>query len=172
MYSTYKEGKSVVAERFIRTLKNKIYEDMTAILKNVYFNVLDDIVDKYNNTYHKTIKVKVTDVRDDSFTEYNEESNKKNPKFKIGDHVRISKYKNIFSKGYALNWSEEIFVVEKKNAVPWTYEISDLNGEEIVGSFHEKELQKTHQKGKEINYMSNGKDMIILLIAGLIKKIL
>ena len=77
--------------------------------------------------------------------EYNEVSNEKDPIFKVGDHVRISKYKNIFSKGYTPNWSEEIFVV-KKDTVPWTYMISDLNGEEILGSFYDKELQKTNQK--------------------------
>ena len=113
MYSTYNEGKSVVAERFIRTLKNKIFKHMTAISKNVYFDVLDDIVNKYNNTVHKTIKMKPIDVTSDSFAEYNEDSNKKNPKLKVGDHVRISMYKNIFVKGYAQNWSEEIFIVSK-----------------------------------------------------------
>ena len=146
MYSTH-EGKSVVAERSIRTLKNKIYKHMAAISKNVYFDVLSDIVDEYNNAYHKTIKMKPIDVKIDSFPEYNEESNEKDAKFKAGDHVTISKYKNIFAKGYAPNWSEEMFVVKKvKNTVPWTYVISDLNGEEIVGSFCEKELQKTNQK--------------------------
>ena len=113
MYSTFNEGKSVVAERFIRTLKNKFFKHMTAISKNVYFDVLDDIVNKYNNTVHKTIKMKPIDVTDDSFVEYNEESNKKDPKFKVGDHVRISKYKNIFSKGYAPNWLEDAFVINK-----------------------------------------------------------
>ena len=143
MYSAFNGGKSVVAKRFIRTLKNKIFKHMTAILKNVCFDVLDDIVNKYNNTVHKTIKMKPIDVTDDSFAEYNEESNKRNPKFKVGDHVRISKYKNIFAKGYAPNWSEEVFAINKiKNAVPWTYVIKDLNGEEIIGSFYEKELQK------------------------------
>ena len=83
----------------------------------------------------------------DSFAEYNEESNEKDPKLKVGHHVRISKFKNVFAKAYTPNWSEEIFVVKKiKNTVPWTYVISDLNGEEIVGSFYEKELQKTNQK--------------------------
>ena len=86
---------------------------MTAISKNVYFDVLNDTSDKYNNAYHKTIKMKPIDVGDNSFAEYNEESNEKDPKFKVGDHVRISKYKNIFDKGYAPNWSEEIFVVKK-----------------------------------------------------------
>ena len=147
MYSTINEGKSVVAERFIRVLKNKIFKHMTAILKNIYFNVLDDIVNKYNNTVHRTIKMKPIDVTDDSFAEYNEKSNKKNLKFKIGDHVRISNYKSTFAKGYVPNWSEEAFIVNKiKNAVPWSYTISDLNGEQITGSFYEKESQKTNQK--------------------------
>ena len=87
------------------------------------------------------------DVKNDSFAEYNEEFNEKDSKFKVNDHVRISKYKNIFAKGYVPNWSEEIFVVKKiKSTVPWTYVISDLNGEEIIGSFYEKKLQKTNQK--------------------------
>ena len=81
---------------------------MTAISKNVYFDVLDDIVDEYNNTYHRTIKIK---PNNDSSAEYNEESNEKDPKFKVDDHVIISKYKNTFAKGYARNWSEEIFVL-------------------------------------------------------------
>ena len=98
MYSTDNEGKSVVAERFIRTLKNKIFKHMTAISKNVYFDVLDDIVNKYNNTVHRTVKMKTIEVTGDSHAEYNEDSNKKDPKFKVGDHVRISKYKNILLK--------------------------------------------------------------------------
>ena len=113
MYSTHNEGKSVVAERFIKTLKNKIYKHMTTIGKNTYFNVLDDIVKNYNNTIHNSIKMKPKDVKNDNLTEYIEEFNKKNPKFKIGDHVRVSKYKNIFSKGYLRNWSEEIFLLIK-----------------------------------------------------------
>ena len=91
--------------------------------------------------------MKPIDVTSDSYAEYNEDSNKKDPKFKVGDHVRISKYKNIFAKGYTPNWSEEVFVVSKiKNTVLWTYVINDLNGEEIIGTFYEKELQKTNQK--------------------------
>ena len=92
---------------------------MTSISKNVYFDVLVDTVDEYNNTYHRTIKMKPIDVGDDFFSEYNEESNEKDLKFKIGHHVRISKYKNIFTKGYTPNWSEVIFVIKKiKNTVP------------------------------------------------------
>ena len=104
IYLIYNEGKSVFAERFIRTLKNKILKHMTAISKKNYFDVLDDIVNKYNNTVHKTIKMKPIDVTDDSYAEYNENFNKKDPKFKVGDNVRISKYKNIFAKGYTPNW--------------------------------------------------------------------
>ena len=84
---------------------------MTAISKNAYFDVLDDLANKYNNTVHKTTKMKPIDVTGDSYAEYNENPNKNDPKFKVGDHVRISKYKNIFAKGYTPNWSEEVFVV-------------------------------------------------------------
>ena len=91
MYSTFDEGKSVVAERFIKTLKNKIYKHMTAIGENVYFNDLDDIVDKYNNTANSSIKMKPKDVTDIKYVEHSEETNQKCPKFKKGDNVRISK---------------------------------------------------------------------------------
>ena len=94
---------------------------MTAVSKNFYFDVLEDIVNKYNSTAHGSIKIKPIDVTSDSYAEYNEDSNKKDPKFKVSDHVRISKYKNIFAKGYTPNWSEEVFIVSKiKNTVPWT----------------------------------------------------
>ena len=147
MYSTHNEGKSVVAERFIRTLKSKIYKYMTSISKNVYIDKLDDIVDEYNNTYHTTIKKKPIDVKDNTYINADKEINNKGPKFKVGDHVRISKYKKIFAKGYMPNWSEEVFVIKKiKNTIPWTYVIDDLNGEEITGTFYEKELQKTNQE--------------------------
>ena len=121
MYSTNNEGKSVIAERFIRTLNNRIYKYMTSISKNVYIDKLDDIVRKYNNTYHTPMKMKPIDVKDNTYIDFKKESNDKNPKFKVGDHVRISKYKNIFAKVYMPNWSEEIFVIKKvKNTVPWT----------------------------------------------------
>ena len=147
MYSVHNEGKSVVAERFIRTLKNKIYKYMTSMSKNVYINKLDDIVYDYNNTYHRTIKMKPVDIKDNRYIDFEKEVNDKDPKFKIDDRVRISKYKNIFAKGYMPNWSEEIFIISKiKNTVPWTYDINDFNGGEIIGTFYEKELQKTDQK--------------------------
>ena len=147
MYSTHNEGKSVVDERFIRTLKSKIYKYMTSISKNVYITKLDHIVNEYNNTYHTTIKMKPIDIKDNTYINTDKDTNDKDPKFKVGDRVRISKYKNIFAKDYTTNWSEEVFVIKKvKNTVPWTYVINDLNGEEIIGTFYEKELQKTSQE--------------------------
>ena len=148
MHSIHNEGKSVVPERFIRTLKTKIYKCMTSVSKNVYIDKLDDIVGEYNNTYYRTIKMKPVDVKDNTYIDSTElhskkEVNDKDPKFKVGDHVRISKYKNIFAKGYTPNWSEEVFVFSK---ITWAYVVNDLNGEEIIGTFYEKELRKTNQK--------------------------
>ena len=132
MYSTYHEGKSVVAERFIRTLKNKLYKHMTATGKNVYYDVLDDVVNKPK------------DVGGNNKRVYIDEHNEKDSRFKVGDRVRISRYKNIFAKGNTPNWSKEIFIVDKINdTVPHTYNLKDLNDEEIIGSFYDKELQKT-----------------------------
>ena len=120
---------------------------MTAVSKNVYFDVWDDIVNKYNTTVPTTIKKKPIDVTSDSYGEYNEDSTVTKPKFKVGDPVRISKYKKIFAKGYTQNWSEDVFIIRKiKNTVPWTYVISALNDEKNAGSFFEKELQKTSQE--------------------------
>ena len=113
MYSTHNEGKSVVAERFITTLKSKICKYMTSLSKNGYIDKVDDTVDEYNNTYHTTIKMKPIGVKDNTYINTDKEINDKTPRFKVGDHVRISKYKNIFAKGYTPNWSEEVFVVKK-----------------------------------------------------------
>ena len=132
--------------KFIRTLKNKTYKYMTSVLKNVYIDKLDDIVNKYNNMCHSTIKMKPVDVKWSTYIDFDKKNNKEDPNLKVGDHVRISKYKNIFEKGYLPNWSEENSVVTKfKNAVLWTYVIGDLNGEEIFGTFFNKELQKANQ---------------------------
>ena len=152
MYSIHNEGKSVVAERFIRTLKTKIYKYMTSISKNVYIEKLDDIENKYNNTYHRTIKKEPADVKDNTYIDSmelhsNKEINDKDPKFKVGDHVRISKYKNFFAKGYTPDWSEEVSVIKKvKNTVSWTYVINDLNREEIIKAFYEKNYKRLIKK--------------------------
>ena len=99
MYSAHNEGKSIVAERFIRTLKNKIYKYMTSISKNVYIDKLDDIVNEYNNTKHRTTQMKPIDVKDNTYIDFVKEVNDDDPKFKVGDHARISKYKNVLAKG-------------------------------------------------------------------------
>ena len=106
IYLTCNERKSAAAKRFIKNLKNKLFKHMTAVPKNVYFDVLDDIINN-NNTVHRTIKMKPIDVTSDSYAEYSENS-------KVGDRVRISKYKSIFSKRYIVNWSEETFVIKEE----------------------------------------------------------
>ena len=159
MYSIHNKGKSVIAERFIRTLKNKIFKHMTAISKNVCFHVLDHIVNKYNNTVHRTIKTKPVDVKDNTYVDSQKETNDKDLEFKVGDHVRIPKYKNTFAKGYMSNWPEEVFIVSKiKNAVPWTHVINDLNGDETTRTFYKEELQKTNQKEFRIEKVIKRKD--------------
>ena len=101
---------------------------MTSVSKNSFVDKLDDILNKYNNTYHSTIKMKPIDVESSAYIDSSKEINEENPKFKISDIVRISKYKKIFAKGYIPNFSEEVFVIkEVKNTVPWMYVISDLN---------------------------------------------
>ena len=112
----------------------------------MYIDKLVDIVNKYDNAYHRTTKIKPVDVKPSTYLDSSKEINYKDSKFKIGDIVRISKYKNIFTKGYIPNWSEEVFVIKKKNIVPWTCLISDLKGEKIVGTFYKKEMQKVNQK--------------------------
>ena len=130
MYLTHNEGKSVVAERFVRTLKNKIYKYMNLVSENIYIDKLDDIVNEYNNTYHRTIKMKPINIKDNIYTNIDKEVNNKDPKFKVRDRVRILKYKSIFANGYTPNYSEEVFVIKKVNdAVPWTCVINDFNGE-------------------------------------------
>ena len=113
MYSTHNEGKSVVAKRFIRTLKNNIYKHMTSISKNVSTDKLNDIVNEYKNTYHRTIKMKPTDVKDNTYIDSIKQVNDNDPKFKVGNHVRISKYKNTFAKDYTPNWSEEVLTISE-----------------------------------------------------------
>ena len=120
---------------------------MTAVSKNVYFDVLDDIVNKCNNTVHRIIKMKSIDVASNSYAACSEDSNEKEPTFRVGDHVRVSKYKNIFAKGYTQNCSEEVFVVSKiKDTVPSTYVISDLNGEPLLELFMKENCKKLVKK--------------------------
>ena len=121
---------------------------MISISKNVYVNRSDVIVNKYYNTYLSLIKMKPANEHPSTYADFgNKKIMKKKTKFKTCDHVRISKYEHIFPKGYVPNLSEEVFVIKKvENPVPWTFVISDLNDEEIVGTFCEKKLLKTNQK--------------------------
>ena len=111
MYSTQNVGESVVAERFVRSLKSKIYKHMTWLSKHVYISKLDDILNKYNNTYHRTIKMKSVDVTPSTYIDFDKENSKEGSKFEVSDNVRTSRYKNIFVKGYFRKWSEEAFVI-------------------------------------------------------------
>ena len=155
LYSTENEEKSSVVERWIRTMKEKMWKYFSAKSTNIYMNVLSDLVKEYNNTRHSSIKMtpvkaskkenKLTVWRN-LYPEHLEIHDIK-PKFSIGDKVRISKKKKIFEKGYTTRWTEEIFtIVEVKHTSPITYKIADLNGEEIKGTFYEPELQKTSQE--------------------------
>ena len=118
---------------------------MTSVSKNVYIHKLYDIVNKYNNPHHSTIKMKPADVKSSTYIDFNKKNNNEDPKFKVGDHVRISKYKNICAKGYVPNWSEEVFVIKKfKNTVPWTWVIIVLTVKKFSWTFYEKNLQKTN----------------------------
>ena len=143
----------------------------------MYLDKLDHIVNEYNNTYHRTIKVKPVDVKDNTYIDFIKEVIDKDPKVKVGDHVRISKYKNIFAKGYTPNWSEEISVIKKiKNTVPSTYSINDLNCEEITLTFYQRKLKKIDQQEFRIEKVKKRKyDKLYVkwkgyLIVGLIKK--
>ena len=140
MYSINNEEKYVVAKRFIRTLKNKIYKHMTVVSKNVYIDKLNDIVNEYNHTYHTTIKMKPADV----VLTLVKRLMIKILDFKVGDQVRISKYKSVLAKGYTPSWSENVFVV--KNTVPWTCVTNDLISEEIIEPFYEKNYKKQTNK--------------------------
>ena len=122
MYSIHNEGKSVVAERFIRTLKTKIYKYMTSVSKNVYIDKLDDIVGQYNNTYHRTIKMKRVDVKDNTYIDFKNEVNDKDPKFKVGYHVRTSKYRT------------------------WTYVINGLIVKKLLEVFMKKSYKRLISK--------------------------
>ena len=137
MCSIHNDGKSVVAERFIRALKNKIYKHITSVSKHVYMDKLDDIVDKYNNKYHRTIQTKPIDVNLSANIDLDLEKNNKDIKFEIGDYVRISKYKKRFAQGVTPSCSGEIFVIKiVENTLPWTSVIKYFNGEEIIATFY------------------------------------
>ena len=123
---------------------------MTSVSKDVYIDKLDDIANKFD-TYHSTIQINLVDVNSRTYIDSSKENNEKDPKFKFGDVIRISKCENIFAKAYSPNLPGEHFMIKKvKNTVPWTYLINDLNGKKIIGIFYKKELQKSNQRDFKI----------------------
>ena len=155
LYSTENEEKSSVVERWIRTMKEKMWKYFTDKNTNIYIDILPSLVKDYNNTKHSSIKMTPVKAskKENELTVWKNlypehlEIHDINPKFSVGDQVRISKKKKTFEKGYTTRWTEEIFtIVEVKRTRPPTYKIADLNGEEIKGSFYEPELQKTSQE--------------------------
>ena len=146
MYSTHNNGKSVAAERFVRILKNKI-SYMTFISKNMYIDKLDNIINKYNNTYHRTIKQKSVDVKSSIYIDFSKENNKQGSKFKVGDHVRILEYKNIFAKDFVPNWTSfSKSLLKKLKLVCHGTFVSDLNCGELVGTLYEKRIVKNKSR--------------------------
>ena len=151
LYSTNNsEIKSSVIERFNRTFKNMMYKKFTENNNTIFYNIIDKLVNEYNNKYHRTIKMTPVEaskkINENKIKQiYNFEKTNKIAKFKIGDHVRISLNKNIFEKSYETNWTEEIFVIYdiKYSNVPYYY-LKDLNDEKLDGTFYEQELQKTN----------------------------
>ena len=138
MYSMHNEGKSVVAQRFMRALKN------------VDIEKLDDIVNKYNDTYHSTINIKPADVKPNTYAESSKDINMKNAKFKISDTIRISKYKNMFTKGYTPNWSEEVFLIKKvKNTFHGNMLLVILKEKKLLETFTKKIAKKKKKKIKK-----------------------
>ena len=155
LYSTENEEKSSVVERWIRTMKERMWKYFTDNNTNRYVDVLPDLVKGYNNTKHSSIKMTPVEAskKKNELTVWRTlypnhlERRDIHPEFSVGDKVRISKKKKTFEKGYTTRWTEEIFtIVEVKPTSPVTYRIADLNGEEIKGSFYEPELQKTSQQ--------------------------
>ena len=143
----HKEGKSVVAEKFIRTLKKKIYKYMSSVSQNVHIDKLDDIVNKYSNTYHRTINMKLVDVKPNTDINSSQEINDKDPKFEMGNIVRISKYKNIFAKGYVPNWSEEVFVNKTSKTLFRRHVlIVILKAKKLLERFTKKDCKKQIEK--------------------------
>lgn len=147
-YYTYSKHKASIVERFNRTLKAKMWKEFTRLNTHNWLSIIEDLVDNYNNSYHRTIKMKPTEVKNNvdkvkSLLSVDKNANR-NSKFKVDDIVRISKSKGIFEKSYKFNWSEELFKVSKVNtSVPVTYSIVDLNNEAIRGTFYNEELKKT-----------------------------
>ena len=180
IYTANYRGKSVVAERFIRALKNKTYKSMTSVSKKVHIDKLVEILYKYNNKYHSTIKMKDVVVNLSTSIDFSKENNKEHPKFKVGNDVRISKYKSIFVKGYTQDWSELVFVIRKVKKILCRGHVLlvILTVKKFLERFKKNNCKKQIKKSLElkmksneelINHILNAKATIILLTVGLIK---
>ena len=135
---------------------------MTSISKNVYIDKLADIVNEYNNTRHSTIKMKLVDVKSSTHIDFNVEKTDEDSKFKVSYHARILRHENIFAELYTPKWLEEIFVIKKfKNTVSWIYVTGDINGEEIVGTFYEKEFQKKSNQFRAEKVLKKGDKLYV-----------
>ena len=156
LYSTENEEKSSVAERFNRTIKQMMWKMFSANNNTIYIDKIDELLKTYNNSWHRSVRMSpffASDIKNSNqvFANlYSDEIYKpvKKPKFRIGDKVRISKYKRkLFDKGFTPNWTEEVFVIDGiLHTKPITYRLIDLQGETVTGSFYEPELQKTTQE--------------------------
>ena len=155
LYSTENEEKSSIVERWNRTMKEKMFKYFTANSTRKYVDILDELVDRYNNTVHSSIGMTPKEASEKKnelkvwrnlYGNYTPQK-RMTPKFKVGDKVRITRKKGIFEKGYTARWTEEVFTVsEVRYTDPITYKIVDYNDEEIKGSFYEQELQKATQE--------------------------
>ena len=155
LYSTENEEKSSIVERWIRTMKDKMWKYFTDNNTYFYMGVLPDLLEDYNNTVHSSIKMTPIDAskKENELTVWRNlypdryKINNITPKFSVGDEVRITKKKKVFEKGYTTRWTEEIFTIKEiRDTNPVTYKLTDLQGEEIKGTFYEPELQKTEQQ--------------------------
>ena len=175
MYSANNEGTSVVAERFIRTLKPKISKYMTSISKNVYIDKSDDMVNKYNNTY-STIKMKLVDVTFSTYIDFGIENNDKGPKFKVGNHGRLLKYKNILQKVILqIGLKKVLWLKNLKILCHGHMLLVNITVKKLLECFTKKNCKrqikrslelKKQSKEKRINYTVNGKAVIVCLIGG------
>ena len=155
LYSTENEEKSSIAERWIRTMKEKMFKYFTDNNTYNYIDALPELVEDYNNTVHSSTKLTPIEAskKKNELTVWRNlypdryKTSRLNPKFSVGDEVRITKKKKVFEKGYTTRWTEEIFTIKEiRETNPITYKLEDLQGEEIKGTFYEPELQKTEQQ--------------------------
>ena len=172
LYATETELKSSVVERWIRTIKEKMFKYFTDNKTNRYIDVLPDLVEDYNNTVHSSTKLTPTEAskKENELKVWRNlypdryKTSRLNPKFSVGDEVRVSRKKAVFEKGYTTRWSNEIFTIKEiRETDPITYKLEDLEGKEIKGFFYAEELQKTKEqiyKIEKVIKKENGRSLV------------